>query len=358
VRPSRRSEAAATNTRRWHRLEDFVIGPCNRVAHASAVSAVEEPGQAGNPLVFHGPVGTGKTHLLEGIHIGLRRARPDCRPCFVTAEDFTNRFLHAMHAGKLAAFRKHFRECDVLLFDDLQFLSRKKATQEEFLHTFNVLVAEGCQIVLTCDCHPRLGEQFVPELTDRLLGGAVWGLQPPGRDTRLDLLRSKSCRSQTPVPEVVLGYLADHVRGNVRELQGALHTLVHYARVAGRPIDLALAGEALSELLRHSVRVVQLADVERAVAAVLRLENGALQARERRWAFTHPRMLAMFLARKHTGATYTEIGQRFGGRNHSTAVAAEKKVRQWLQDDASLIFGERKLRVKDVAELVERELAR
>jgi chromosomal replication initiator protein len=344
--------------RRWHRLEDFVVGSCNRVAHASALSMVEEPGQGGNPLVLHGPVGTGKTHLLEGIHAGLQQRRPDWRACFVTAEDFTNRFVQAMRSGKLAGFRKHFRECDLLLLDDLHFLASKPATQEEFLHTFNVLAADGRQVVVTCDCHPRLGEQFMPELTDRLLGGAIWGLMPPERDTRLDMLRFRAAKSHALVPEEVLAYLADQVRGNVRELQGALNTLLHYARVAGRPVDLSLAGEALSELLRHSVRAVELADVERAVAAVLRLESGALQSRERRWAHSHPRMLAMFLARKHTGSAYTEIGRRFGGRNHSTAVAAEKKVRQWLEEDGHLMVGQRKVRIKDVVELVERELLR
>src|SRR5262249_43277142 len=167
------------SARRWHRLEEFVVGACNRVAHAAAVSVVEEPGQGANPLVLHGPVGTGKTHLLEGIYAGLRRRRPDGRVCFVTAEDFTNRFVQAMRLGKLGGFRKHFRDCDALLVDDLHFLAGKRATQEEFLHTFDALQADGRQVVVTCDCHPRLAEQFPPELTDRLLGGAVWGLTPP-----------------------------------------------------------------------------------------------------------------------------------------------------------------------------------
>jgi chromosomal replication initiator protein len=310
-------------------------------------------------LVLHGPVGTGKTHLLEGTYAGLRKARPDWRVCFVTAEDFTNRFVQGMRLGKLGAFRKHFRECDALLMDDLHFLASKRATQEEFLHTCDALLAEGRPLVVTCDCHPKLADDFGPELTDRLLGGAVWGLTPPDADTRLAILRAKALRTgEVPVPEEVLKLLATELRGNVRELEGALHSVRHYSRVAGRAVDLALAREALAELLRHSVRVVQLADVGRAVCRVLRLEAGALQTKGRAWSVSHPRMLAMYLARKHTAAAYSEIGQFFGGRNHSTAVAAEKKVRQWLRDDSELALGERRQRVREVVELAERELQR
>ena len=350
---------APRRTRRWHRLEEFVVGACNRVAHAASLSVVEMPGEGGNPLVLHGPVGTGKTHLLEGVYAGLRRGHGDWRVTFVTAEDFTNRFVQAMRLSKLAGFRKFFRECDALLVDDLHFLATKKATQEEFLHTFDALQADGKQVVVTCDCHPRLADDFAPELADRLLGGSVWGLAPPDGDTRLDLLRAKAGRGTDGlVADEVLRYLAGQLRGNVRELEGALNSLRHYSRVTGKPVDVALAREALADLLRHAVRVVQLADIDRAVCGVLRLPTGSLQSKQRVWAVSHPRMVAMFLARKHTAAAYSEIGQHFGGRNHSTAVAAEKKVRQWLQANGELTLGERSLRVREVIELVERDLLR
>jgi chromosomal replication initiator protein len=322
------------------------------------LNLIEAPGHGGNPLVLHGPVGTGKTHLLEGIYAGLRKHQPDWTVTYVTAEDFTNRFVQAMRFGKLSAFRKHFRECDSLLVDDLDFLATKRATQEEFLHTFDALLANGKQLVVTCDCHPRLADEFSPELSDRLLGGAVWGLAPPEPETRLEILRAKSARVQPAVPEEVLRYLAGQLRGNVRELEGALHSVQHLSRVLGRAVDLALAREALGDLLRHAVRVVQLTDVDRSVCHVLRLDAGVLQSKQRAWMVSHPRMLAMYLARKHTAAAYSEIGRYFGGRNHSTAVAAEKKIRQWLQDDTELVLGERRLRVRDIVEMVERELLR
>jgi chromosomal replication initiator protein len=347
---------SSRRTRRWHRLGDFIVGACNRVAHASAVSVVEAPGQGANPLVLYGPVGTGKTHLLEGIYAGLRQGRPEWRVCFVTCEDFTNRFVQAMRLGKLGAFRKHFRECDALLIDDLHFLATKRATREEFQHTFDALQADGRQLVLTCDCHPKLAEAYTAELTDRLLGGAVWGLMPPDAETRLDLLRAKAVAGQPPVPDEVLCYVAGQLHGNARELEGALHSIRHYSQVAGRPVDLVLARQALHDLLRHAVRIVQLADVDRAVCRILRLESGTLQSQQRTWIVSHPRMLAMYLARKHTSAAYSEIGQFFGGRNHSTVVAAEKKLRQWLQENGELSLGERRLRVRDVVELAEREL--
>lgn len=342
-------------SRRWHRLSEFVVGACNRVAHASALSVIEMPGEHGNPLVLHGSVGTGKTHLLEGIYAGLRQKFKDWRVTFVTAEDFTNRFVQAMRHSRLASFRKYFRDCDALLVDDLHFLASKKATQEEFLHTFDSLQAEGKPVVVTCDCHPRLSDEYGPEMADRLLGGSVWGLTPPDAETRMEMLRAKSMRDGM-IDESVLQYLADQLRGNVRELEGALNSLRHYGRVTGRNIDVSLAREALSDLLRHAVRVVQLSDVDASVCHVLRLPNGALQSKQRAWAVSHPRMLAMFLARRHTSAAYSEIGQYFGGRNHSTAVAAEKKVRGWLESNGELNLGERTLRVKDVVELVERDL--
>jgi chromosomal replication initiator protein len=345
--------------RRWRQLQEFVVGSCNRVAHASALSIVDGGSDGLHSLVLHGPVGLGKTHLLEGVYAGLRLRRPDWRVVFATAEEFTNRFLPAMRLGKLASFRKHFRECDVLLLDDLHFLAGKRATQEEFLHTFDALLAEGRQVVVSCDCHPRLADVFMPELTDRLLGGAVWGLTQPDASTRLDILRAKAARQAAPpVPEPVLGYLAEQLRGNVRELEGALHSVQHYSRVAGLPVDLRLAREALADLLRHSVRIVRPEEVDRAVCGVLRLDAGALQSKQRAWSQAHPRMLAIYLARKHTSATYLEIGQYFGGRNHSTAVAAEKKVRQWLQENGHLQLGDRAVPVREVVERVERELLR
>ena len=345
-------------TRRWHHLAEFVVGPSNRVAFAASQSIVESPGQGPNPLVIHGPVGTGKTHLLEGIYAGLRKACPDWRVTFIRAEDFMNRFVQGLRQGKLEGFRKHFRELDALLLDDLNLLATAPATHKEFLHTLDSLQADGRQIVVTCDCHPRMSDDFLPELADRLLGGAVWGLQPPDAATRLDLLRSKAAKLNSLIDERVLKFLAEQLRGNVRELEGALNSLRHYAKVTGRPVDVPLAREALGDLLRHAVRLVTLADVDAAVCQVLRLANGTLQSKAAAWSVSHPRMLAIYLARKHTSASYGEIGQHFGKRNHSTAVAAEKRVRKWLDANDTLSLNERPWRVRELVEQAERVLGR
>jgi chromosomal replication initiator protein len=350
--------AKPRSPRKWRSLAEFVVGPCNRVAHASALSVVEEPGIGVNPLVVYGPVGTGKTHLLEGIYGGLRRRWTDLVVRYVTAEDFTNYFVQSMHHGRQSSFRKQFRDCSVLLIDDLNFLASKKATQVEFLHTFDALLADHKQIVITTDCHPRLSDELLPELVDRLLGGAVWSLLPPDADSRLDMLKSKSARHGTMIPEDVLKFVAQQLRGNVRELEGAIYSLRHFSKVTNRPIDQSLAREALGDLLRHAIRAVGLRDVDAAVCSVLRLTAGTLLAKKRAWAVSHPRMVAIYLCRKHTAATYGEISMFFGNKNHSTAVAAEKKVRAWLETNASLKIGDREWQTRDLVERVERELGR
>ena len=283
------------------------------------------------------------------------QAQPDWNVTLVTAEEFTNRFLQAMHTRQMTPFRKQFRDCDVLLVDDLNFLANKRVTQEEFVNTFDVLQTAGKQVVVTSDSHPRLAEDLIPELADRLLGGAIWGLEPPDGAARLAILRARAGRT---VPDDVLTYLASQLRGNVRELEGALHSIRHFSQVTGRTIDVSLACEALADLLRHSLRVVHLQDIDEQLCQVLQLEARALQSKQRSWAVSHPRMLAMYLARKHTAASYSEIGQHFGNRNHSTVVAAEKKVRQWLQANGEMQLGRQRLRVREVIERVERELQR
>jgi chromosomal replication initiator protein len=348
---------APTRLRRWKRLEDFVVGPCNRVAYASAMSILEDPGSCPTPLVLHGPVGVGKSHLLEGVYLALKEQYDGARLLFLTAEEFTNRFLGAMHQQKQGGFRRQFRECDALLIDDLHFLARKTATQEEFLHTLEALQRDGRPVIVTCDCHPKLADIFLPELTDRLAGGAVWSMAVPDPATRRRLIGAKLGEGATLVPEIV-ELLAERLRGNVRELEGALHSIRHLARVTARPITRALAQEALADVLRSSVRSVQLADIERVVGEVLELPGGTLQSRQRRTQASHPRMLAMYLARKHTSATYSEVGHHFGRRNHSTVVAAEKKVRLWVAAKESVVIGNVTTPVRDLIERIESELAR
>jgi chromosomal replication initiator protein len=311
--------------RRWKTFAEFVPGASNRVAAAAAQAVIDEGGLGPNPLVLHGPVGTGKTHLLEAIAAGLRKRSE--KPLFLTAEEFTHRFIQSARRQRTGNFRRFTRGAGALLLDDVQFFANKRATQEELLHVLDGYVAEGMPVVVTLDTHPRLAEDLLPELTDRLLGGAAWGLLPPDDVTRLAILKAKAM----PLPEDVLKHLARHLTGNVRELEGAIHSLRHYGKVTGEPITLALAKDILSDLLRHTVRAIGLADIDAATCKTFRLMAGTLQSKARTLAVTQPRMLAVYLARKHTTATFGEIAKHFGVRQHSTAIAAEKKVRSNLQ---------------------------
>ncbi len=334
-RPRSQAPAPPTSSNRpARRLEDFVTGPGNRLAHAAALELVRSGGAAFNPLVIQGGVGLGKSHLLEGIGAALRAAHPGLKVVHLTAEAFTNGFLDAMRHGTLTAFRARYRGAGALLVDDVHFLAAKKATQDEFLHTFNALVADGAPIVLTADQHPRQIAKLTDELVTRFLGGMVVKLEAPDPATRRAILQAKAASRGVIVPEAVLSYVADHLRAGVRELEGALHSLIAHATMVGKKLDLALARTALRDTIRHTARAVALKDVERAVCHLFSIEPDALKAENRARAVAYPRMLAMYLARKHTGAPYSEIGRFFGGRNHSTVISAEKKVAAWIRDEA------------------------
>jgi chromosomal replication initiator protein len=263
----------------------------------------------------------------------VRSRQPGVRILHLTAEAFTNGFLDAMRSGTLPSFRARYRRAEALLVDDVHFLAAKRATQDEFLHTFNALMAEGAAIVLACDQHPRLVAKLTDELTTRFLGGMVVRLEAPDLATRRAILKAKAAARGVDLPEAVIGYVAEHLRASVRELEGALHSLIAHAVLAGKKLDLALAKTALRDTIRHTAQAVALKDVERAVCQLFQIDPETLKSEGRARAVSHPRMMAMYLSRKHTGAAYSEIGRFFGGRNHSTVIAAEKKVLGWLRDE-------------------------
>jgi chromosomal replication initiator protein len=331
-RPTPPPERPRSSGRPPRRLDDFVTGGCNRMAHAAALELVQSSGATFNPLLIHGGVGLGKTHLLEAIGQALRARHPGLKLIQTTAESFTNSFLDAMRTGGLNAFRARFRGAEALIVDDVHFLAAKRATQDEFLHTFNALIAAGVPIVMAADQHPRKIARLTDELATRFLGGMVVKLDAPDLATRRAILKAKAKARGVDVPDAVLGYVAEHLRASVRELEGALHSLIAHALLAGKRLDLALAKTALRDTIRHTAQAVALRDVERAVCQLFEIDAEALKSESRIRALTFPRMLAMYLARKHIGVAYSEIGRFFGGRNHSTVISAEKKVLSWLRD--------------------------
>ncbi len=334
VAPTSNPAHSPSPTRSSKRLEDFVSGPCNRLALAAAMEVVQSGGAGFNPLVIQGGVGMGKTHLLEGIGAAIRGRHPGLKVIQITAEAFTNGFLDAMRTGTLNSFRAKYRGAGALLVDDVGFLAAKKATQDEFLHTFNALIAEGAPIILTIDQHPRQTAKLSDELATRFMSGMVVKLDTPDPSTRRAILKAKAATRGVILPESVLNYVADHLRSGVRELEGALHSLVAHATLTGKKLDMTLAKAALRDTIRHTARAVALKDVERAVCQLFSIEPEALKAENRARAVAYPRMLAMYLARKHTGVAYSEVGRFFGNRNHSTVIAAEKKVAAWIKDEA------------------------
>jgi chromosomal replication initiator protein len=338
------------------RLDDFIPGNGNRLALAAAVELAAAGSAVFNPLVVHGGVGLGKTHLLEGVAQGLRRRWPGRAVLHTTAEAFTNAFLDAMRTGGLNGFRQRYRSAQALVIDDVHFLAAKRATQDEFLHTFDVLTSAGAPIVLATDQHPRRIARLPDELITRLLAGMVVRLDAPDAATRRSILRAKAQARGVDVPETVLAYIADHMRASVRELEGALNSLIAHAVLAGKRLDLDLARAALRDTIRHTAQAVALKDIEKAICRTFDLDAEALRSDSRSRSVSHPRMLAMFLARRHTGASFSEIGRFFGGRNHSTVISAEKKVAAWLKDEArtGLLAGFES--IADLIAAVERDL--
>lgn len=323
--------------RRFAGLESFVEGRSNRLALASAEMVVRRPGQI-TPLMVHGHTGVGKTHLLEGIWSGVRRDRR-ITAVYLSAEQFTTYFLEALRGSGLPNFRRKHRGVGLLVIDDLQFFAGKRATQVELLHTVDALLRQGRQLVFAADRSPdelARSAELGPELATRLQGGMVCRIDPPEYPTRLAIVARMARRMQVDLPPEVQSFVASRLTNHVRELSGALCRLKATGEALRRPITLPLAEEALAEMISHSGRAVWLPDIEKAVCDVFGLQPTSLQSGSKGKRISHPRMLAMWLARKHTRAALSEIGHYFGRRSHSTVVSAQKRVAGWMADGRSL----------------------
>ncbi len=317
--------------RRPATFDEFVVGPTNRLAYASALGVVERLGSL-SPLVVHGPHGVGKTHLLEAVAGAARRLGRDVQATMLSAEQFTSSFLEGLQGGGLPSFRRKFRELHLLVVDDLQFFAGKRATLVEFIHTVDALQRAGRQIVVSADRHPAELAFLGNELRNRLTAGLVVDLQLPDATTRVGIVAQVAKKLGLNLAADVGEYVAASFPGDPRELIGALKRLVAVSRAFDRKIDRAMAEEALEELLRNRRKTVRLTDIERAVCDVFGLEQQTLQSSRKAKDVVRPRMLAMWLARKYTRAALSEIGRYFGGRSHSTVISAQRKVTEWLTD--------------------------
>ncbi len=341
--------------RRFANFESFVTGAGNRLAAASAADVVENLGRT-SPLVIHGPTSVGKTHLLEAIWSGAKRRYPRLHAVYLTAEQFTSYFLEALHASGVPNFRNKYRGVDLLLIDDLQFFAGKRATLGELLHTIDNFTRDGRQLVFAADRPPAALAGLGPELTGRLSAGLICRIDPQDYETRRGIVAAQAVRMGFDLPADVADFIAQSFRDHARELIGALVKLQATARAWGRSINLALAEEALGETIAHCRAAVQLVDVQQAVCEVFGIEPASLRSGRRTSAVAHPRMLAMWLARKHTRAALAEIGEFFGNRTHTTVISANKKVGEWMNDPQSVKLADHTLTLAEAVRKVEERL--
>jgi len=321
--------------RRFATLATFIAGENNRIAHTAASVTASQPGHS-TPLFFHGPTGCGKTHLLEGVWSTIRRSGEVKRIVMLSAEQFTCNFLEALQGSGLPSFRRKHRDVEVLLIDDVQFFVKKKATLVELLHTIDTLLRDGRQLVFAADRAPAELPGLGAEIINRLAGGLVCRVEPASEDVRLKLLQQMSRRRGVKLPASVASLMAEKLTGDARQLAGAFNRLVLAAGAYDQPISTALASRVLADLFRNARKIVKLSDVERAICDEFNIDARSLQSAGRSRAVSQPRMLAMWLARKHTRAAYAEIGEYFGNRSHSTVISARKKVDGWVEDGSTV----------------------
>ncbi len=338
-----------------HDLESFVVGPSSQLACNTVQYVAEFPGGQYNPLFLHGSCGLGKTHLLHGLCKRFIQHHPTGRWAYLTGEEFTNEFLTSLRGNKLDAFRHRMRELDLLVVDDVHFLGGKKATQEEFLHTFNAIEAMGRQIVMASDNHPKMIEEFGESLINRFVSGMVVRIDPPNFMTRCEILRSLSLRTGFVMPDEVTSWIARRVTQNVRELEGAVTRVAAHVKLTGKTPDLAMAQEALGDLDKQLVAPIKPDHILQAVCTYFGLELKDLMSGRRQRTISLARSVAMFLVRKTAKLSFPEIGQRMGKRNHSTVISACRRIERAVQRNEPLLWNSTVgPRQEEAAELIQR----
>jgi chromosomal replication initiator protein len=335
VRFDDRGPAAGTLNPR-NTFETFVVGSNNQMAHAASMAVAQAPAQAYNPLFLYGETGLGKTHLMHAIGHAILRHNQDARVAYLSTEKFTNEFIQALQENSLTKFRQRYRNADVLLLDDVQFLAGKERIQEEFFHTFNDLFESGKQIVLTSD--RRASE--IQKLEARLVSRFEWGLpadiQAPDLETRLAILRAKAQTLNCNLPEPILNFIAQNITKNIRRLEGALLKVSSYSALTSKPLDLATAERLLHDVLMEQAQnVLTIETIQKRVADHFQIRHSDMTSKRRPNNIAIPRQIAMFLARTLTKHSLQEIGDAFGGRDHGTVIHACKAVDNMMDQDAS-----------------------
>lgn len=326
-----------TNLNPKYTFDSFVIGNSNRFAHAASLAVAESPAKAYNPLFIYGGVGLGKTHLMHAIGHYVLKNNPSAKVVYVSSEKFTNELINAIKDDKNEEFRNKYRNVDILLIDDIQFIAGKERTQEEFFHTFNTLHDANKQIILSSDRPPK----EIPTLEDRLRSRFEWGLiadiQVPDFETRMAILKKKADVEKLNVANEVMVYIATKIKSNIRELEGALIRIVAYSSLTNREITVDLASEALKDIIsKKQGKHITIEIIQDVVASYFNLRVEDLKSQRRTRNVSYPRQMAMYLSRKLTDMSLPKIGEEFGGRDHTTVIHAYEKISDNLNRDESL----------------------
>ena len=336
-KPKARATGRSAPIRKAHlqpkyKFDSFVVGPSNQLAHAASVAVGSAPGRRYNPLFIYGGVGLGKTHLMNAMGHMILEDQPDATILYLSAEKFTNEFIWSLQNHRIDEFRARYREqCDVLLMDDIQFLAGRDQTQEEFFHTFNALYHSDKQIVVTSDVYPQRIAEMEERLVSRFQSGMVADIQPPEVDTRVAIVRKKAEAEQIPLQDDVAHFIAQVVKSNVRELEGTLLRLAVKAELLGRPIDIELARDSLRGALPKPEQAITVEDIQRAVCTYFAIKLSDLKGKKRHRAVSYPRQVAMYLCRERLGTSYPALGERFGGKDHTTVISAVRKISGLLE---------------------------
>ncbi|MEW5057445.1 chromosomal replication initiation protein DnaA [Cycloclasticus sp. 46_83_sub15_T18] len=317
-------------------FDSFVVGKSNELAKAASIQVSENPGSAYNPLFIYGGVGLGKTHLMHSIGNNILKQNKNAKVSFLSSERFVSDMVKSLQKNTINEFKNYYRSLDLLLIDDIQFFAKKERSQEEFFHTFNTLIENNKQIVLTCDCYPK----EINGLEERLKSRFGWGLpiaiEPPDLETRVAILKSKAALSGIDLADEVAFFMGNRIKSNVRELEGALRRVIANANFTGQPITLDFTKEALRDLIALQNKRIGIDNIQKTVAEYYKIRMADLLSSKRTRSIARPRQVAMALAKELTSYSLPEIGSQFGGRDHTTVLHATRKVKELCESDQKI----------------------
>ena len=334
--PGAQNRATDSSLNARFSFTNFVVGPSNRFACAASLAVAESPAKAYNPLFIYGHVGLGKTHLMQAIAHEIKSRYPDSNCCYTSSEKFTNELIDAIRHKTTTQFRQKYRSMDVLLIDDVHFIAGKESTQEEFFHTFNTLHNNRKQIIISSDRPPKEIANLEERLSSRFTWGLIADIQPPDFETRVAILRKKSEREPVEIPDAVIYFIAEQIKTNIRELEGALIRVMAYSLLEDKTISLEMTKMVLKDMVKETSKIISMEMIQKNVAAFYNIPVEDLKNKRRHRNVILPRQIAMFLTRKLTNFSLPEIGGAFGGKDHTTVLHSCRKIEEAVQKTPEL----------------------